>query len=185
MFTGDASGAFLFRALYYSGFANQPSSVSREDGLVIKDMLISAVCRCAPPDNKPSRLEIANCLPYLEEEINLMINLQGSWHSVIGSIIPCLFIGENSPLEFKHAAIQTGEKLPDYRFLSPSQQNTPLRLTADMFDQICSQFIDCVNKYNCRVFPFELAGYNECYRRITMRMVDIIIKRDKGFSGKN
>ncbi|MGE5123833.1 MAG: uracil-DNA glycosylase, partial [Acidobacteriaceae bacterium] len=77
MFTGDASGVFLFAALHRAGFASQPQSVNRDDGLLLSDMLISAVCRCVPPENKPNRIEMANCLPYLVQEISLMVNLQG------------------------------------------------------------------------------------------------------------
>jgi uracil-DNA glycosylase family 4 len=60
-FTGDASGDFLFPALYRAGFASQPKVVSRDDGLTLYDLYISAVCRCVPPDNKPSPVELANC----------------------------------------------------------------------------------------------------------------------------
>ncbi len=77
MFTGDSSGVFLFSALYKNGFANQPKSYRQDDGMRLNDLLISAVCRCVPPGNKPSRLEMNNCLPYLVEEIELMPNLQG------------------------------------------------------------------------------------------------------------
>ena len=77
MFTGDASGVFLFSALHRAGFANQAESTRQEDGLEVHDMLISAVCRCAPPGNKPDVDEITNCITYLEQEIRLMKNLQG------------------------------------------------------------------------------------------------------------
>jgi uracil-DNA glycosylase family 4 len=76
MFTGDRSGDFLYRALYQTGFASQPHSVSAGDGLTLSGVLISAAVRCAPPDNKPSPEEIRTCLPYLANEIQLMENLK-------------------------------------------------------------------------------------------------------------
>ena len=76
MFTGDKSGDFLYRALYETGFANQPTSVSRDDGLLLTGAYISASAHCAPPDNKPSREELRNCRPYLERELKLLKNLR-------------------------------------------------------------------------------------------------------------
>src|SRR5437764_597061 len=68
-FTGDASGNFMYPVLHEVGFANQPCATSREDGLVLKDLYITAAARCAPPDNKPLPIELANCAPYLEREL--------------------------------------------------------------------------------------------------------------------
>ena len=68
-FTGDGSGGFLFPALYRAGFASQPQSTSRDDGLTLHDLYITASGRCAPPENKPTPEELSNCQPYLEREI--------------------------------------------------------------------------------------------------------------------
>jgi len=71
-FTGDASGAFLYPALYRAGFANQPSALSRDDGLVLKDLYLTASGRCAPPANKPSPEELNNCQPFLERDLEIL-----------------------------------------------------------------------------------------------------------------
>lgn len=72
MFTGDSSGNWLYDALHRFGFANQAESVSRDDSLRLTDCYISAAARCAPPDNKPTPVELANCRPWLEEELRLL-----------------------------------------------------------------------------------------------------------------
>jgi uracil-DNA glycosylase len=72
VFTGDSSGVFLYKIMYETGFASQPTSTSRDDGLRLIDAYISAAVRCAPPDNKPLPEEIRNCRPYLERDLELL-----------------------------------------------------------------------------------------------------------------
>jgi len=138
-FTGDASGGFLYPALYRAGFANQPSAESRSDGLILKDMYITASGRCAPPANKPSSQELNNCQPYLEREIEI---LNPKVIVCLGRIafdrILKIYSARNSKLKFGHGVayqLETGVWiLGSYH---PSQQNTSTgKLTVKMFDDI-------------------------------------------------
>jgi uracil-DNA glycosylase len=76
MFTGDESGNWLYRVLYRAGFASQPASLSRDDGLELRDAYITAAARCAPPGNKPTPEELRNCRPFLEREMALLPNVK-------------------------------------------------------------------------------------------------------------
>ncbi|KAA0284742.1 MAG: uracil-DNA glycosylase [Chloroflexi bacterium] len=136
-FTGDASGNFLFPALYKAGFANQPRAESRGDGLILKDMYITASGRCAPPDNKPTPQELDNCQPYLEREIAI---IQPKVIVCLGKIAfdRLLKVFALHGLKFSHGATY---KLITGLWLicsyHPSQQNTSTgKLTVKMFDEI-------------------------------------------------
>jgi uracil-DNA glycosylase len=76
MFTGDSSGDWLYDALYRTGFASQPQSTSRDDGLELADCYITAAGRCAPPQNRPTSRELTNCRPFLEAELRILRRVQ-------------------------------------------------------------------------------------------------------------
>jgi uracil-DNA glycosylase family 4 len=141
-FTGDASGGFLFPALHRAGFANQAEAESRTDGLLLKDMYITASGRCAPPDNKPTPQELNNCQPFLERDLKI---LDPKVIVCLGRIaferILKIHGIRNSTYKFGHGAayqLENGTWLVcSYH---PSQQNTSTgKLTAAMFDQIWQQ----------------------------------------------
>lgn len=138
-FTGDASGGFLYPALYLAGFANQPTAVSRDDGLTLKDLYLAAAVRCVPPDNKPTLEELENCQPYLERDLQI---LKPKVIVCLGRVaferILRMYGIRNSAWKFGHGVIYQLENgtwvLCSYH---PSQQNTLTgRLTASMFDEI-------------------------------------------------
>ena len=139
VFTGDASGGFLFPALYRAGFANQPLAESRSDGLLLKDLYIAAVAHCVPPANKPAPEELENCQPYLERTIQI---LKPKVLVCLGRIaferILRMYSVCNPSFKFAHGA--TYELVPGQWLLCsyhPSQQNTLTgKLTVKMFDDI-------------------------------------------------
>lgn len=138
-FTGDASGGFLYPALYRAGFANQPTAVSRDDGLMLKDVYLAASARCVPPDNKPTPEELNNCQPYLERDLDI---LKPRVIVCLGRVafdrILRMHSVRNSAWKFGHGALYRLENgtwiLCSYH---PSQQNTLTgKLTVSMFDEI-------------------------------------------------
>ena len=145
MFTGDSSGDFLYAALHRAGFASQPTSRGRDDGLTLTDAYISAACRCVPPDNKPAPDELAACRPFLAQEIALLHNVRVV--VALGRIAFDAVLQVNSdrtqPLfpqpRFAHdAASSLGDGLPMLvTSYHPSRQNTQTgRLTTEMFNDV-------------------------------------------------
>jgi uracil-DNA glycosylase family 4 len=148
MFTGDASGNFLFDALYRAGFASQPEATTRDDDLTLSDLFITAVARCVPPGNKPTSAELANCQPYLERELEL---IQPQVLVCLGRIaferIRRIYSIPASALDFVHGATY---RMKNGLWLvcsyHPSQQNTQTgRLTREMFDQIWAKVKSILN----------------------------------------
>jgi uracil-DNA glycosylase len=147
-FTGDASGKFMYPVLYETGFANQPNATDRNDGLKLIDLYITAAVRCAPPANKPTPHELANCSHFLDRELEGLKNVK--------VIVALGKIGFDAYLNylkrkglsivrqgylFKHGA---SYRLPDGKVLlasyHPSNQNTQTgKLTRAMFVEIFKQ----------------------------------------------
>ncbi len=146
IFTGDRSGDYLFRALWEAGFANQPQSISREDGLMLTDAYITAAVRCVPPDNKPNLDEIVNCRPYLLRELELLKRVRVvvalgniAMNAYLAALQERGLIRSRAKFPFSHGALFETHPggpvlLASYH---PSQQNTSTgRLTAEMLREI-------------------------------------------------
>ena len=149
MFTGDRSGDFLFRAMHDAGFANQPHAAHRDDGLALRDAIITAAAHCAPPANKPTADELANCRPFLDDTFDALLPRL--------KVIVCLGrIGHDAALRlyqrrgfvqrlaqhrFAHAAHHHFPNAPDLiDSYHPSQQNTFTgRLTPAMLRDVFQQ----------------------------------------------
>jgi uracil-DNA glycosylase family 4 len=149
MFTGDGSADFLTPALYRAGLASQPTSVSRDDGLRLRDLYMTASARCAPPDNKPLPVELANCREYLIHELQSLTRLRGivalgqiAFHTVLVTVSQIGWQVPNPRPGFAHAATATLVR-PPHRPITligsyhPSRQNTQTgRLTPAMLDRV-------------------------------------------------
>ena len=148
VFTGDRSGDFLFAALHRIGLANQGTSVSRGDGLVLRDCYISATARCAPPANKPLPNEVANCAEFLDREWDLLANKRAilalgkiAWDASLalarrnGCLIP-----KPAPAFGHGVSFLLAPRLYLIGSYHVSQQNTFTgKLTPQMFDSVIRQ----------------------------------------------
>jgi len=153
MFTGDRSGDWLYRALHKFGFANQSTSVSRDDGLRLLNCYITATCRCAPPLNKLLPSEISNCRPFLLRELLLLKNLKvvvGLGKIGFDSAVQCFvelgWTAFKKRPKFGHGVEYTlTDKIILLGSYHPSQQNTFTgKLTEPMFDRVFKRALDII-----------------------------------------
>lgn len=147
VFTGDRSGNFLYAALHRAGFANQPTSTDREDGLLLRDAFITVAAKCAPPENRPTPRELATCAPFFDRELALVkpkVVLALGAIAWISALEAFQRAGASLPRPrppFAHGAQLTlaggPALLGSYHV---SQQNTQTgRLTARMFDEMLAR----------------------------------------------
>lgn len=153
MFTGDASGDFLYPALFRAGFASKPQSMNASDGLRLRDCLITAAARCAPPKNKPSPQELRNCFTFLRAEfvllprVRVVVALGRVAHEATVRLLVAEGFSFESRARFAHGAEAVASKanrlvrlIASYH---PSRQNTNTgTLTRQMFDAIFSRAND-------------------------------------------
>jgi uracil-DNA glycosylase family 4 len=144
VFTGDRSGNFLFAALHRTGFANQATAVSRDDGLELRDLYVTAAVRCAPPANKPTPEEREACLPFLQRELDelahvrVIVVLGAFAHDAVARVLAAA----GSPLptprpKFGHGVEILTERAVVVGCFHPSQQNTFTgKLTERMIDAV-------------------------------------------------
>jgi uracil-DNA glycosylase family 4 len=147
VFTGDRSGDWLFAALHRAGLANQARSVSRDDGLRLRDCWVSAAVRCAPPANKPTPQERDTCLPYVVEELRLLRGVRvivclGSfaWSAGLRTLTSAGVELPRPRPRFGHGAQAPVGRYTLLGCFHPSQQNTFTgKLTEPMLDDVMRQ----------------------------------------------
>jgi uracil-DNA glycosylase len=150
MFTGDRSGEWLYRAMYQTGFANQPEATGRDDGLILRNAWVTAPVRCAPPRNKPETSERDNCAGWFHRELDLLES--ASVYVALGRyafLSLWRYLGTSCPLPRPRPRFAHGEEIPlsDGKTVllsfHPSQQNTFTgRLTEAMLASVFARARD-------------------------------------------
>ena len=162
VFTGDRSGDWLFGSLHRTGFANQPTSTHRDDGLALRDAWIAAAVRCAPPANRPTPEERDACLPWSVEELDLLprirlvVCLGGfAWDAALRLRAAAGVRNPRPRPRFGHDVLfDPGDRLPLLGCFHPSQQNTFTgRLTEPMMDAVFARARAFVAKETVRPRP--------------------------------
>lgn len=152
MFTGDSAGRWLFRALHKAGFASQPSSERRDDGMKLFDCYINAAIHCAPPDNKPLPSELENCSDYFREELAELTKLRVV--VALGKIAfdqYCRLAGIRPVPRFEHHRVYPFQPVLIASY-HPSRQNTNTgRLTEAMFDAVFATARELLRRGNAPV----------------------------------
>jgi uracil-DNA glycosylase len=144
VFTGDRSGDWLFRAMHSAGLANQPASVSVDDGLELSDAWVTASVKCAPPGNQPSTAERDACAPYLSRELELLPRLRVVvCLGAFGYEAACRHLGVAPRPRFGHGVeVALDDGLTLLCSFHPSQQNTfTRRLTEEMLDAVFARAV--------------------------------------------
>jgi uracil-DNA glycosylase family 4 len=150
VFTGDASGDFLFAAMHAEGLADRPTSRRADDGLTLLDAYVAAAVRCAPPDNKPLPSERDNCAPFLARELELLTGVRVllalgayAWESAFRAVAATTGADARPRPRFGHGAEATSGGYAIVGSYHPSQQNTRTGLlTVSMFDTVIRRAIE-------------------------------------------
>ena len=176
LFTGDGSGQFLYSALYRAGFASQPASHHRNDRMVLRDVFLSAACRCVPPANRPSPPELIACRPYLEREMALLEHMRVivALGRIAFDAVLRLYRDKRRLVEpgaealvrlqtpeFRHTAVHALSAAGPWLIASfhPSRQNTQTgRLTPARFDGVWDQTRRKLELEGLEVVGRELSG---------------------------
>jgi uracil-DNA glycosylase len=171
MFTGDRSGDWLYRALHKAGVATQAASVDRGDGLQLRDAVITAVCHCAPPDNKPQTAEIENCRPFLERTLTMarpqvILALgQLAWSAVVK-------LSRTSPGMFSRPGLASVPVAPQMGQVGAQGTEVPRDRAATQFGHGRVLNLGAVSLVGC----YHPSQQNTFTKRLTEAMLDDVIR---------